>query len=188
MSLRIKVRRTTLAQLESAVGSKALLQGEPYWITDQQQFAIGIDDESYKIIGGVEPKNWVLLGTLNNGENANTVALNLEQSAAYTVRITVQCSANNVSNRMTAQVIADMAVFYVNVGAHSAHETDGVSIVSNVGPIIPVPQAAITSIKMGDILIEPYKPSNMLQFKITNNTGFDGVAIRYHIETVKHDM
>ena len=137
-------------------------------------------------------KNWVLLGTLSNGENANTVALNLEQSAAYTVRITVQCDGRNGNDRMSAQVIADMAVYYVNIGAYSAHDTDGVSIVSTVGAIIPdrtvVPPAAITSIKMGDILIEPYKPSNMLQFKITNNTGVDNVKIRYHIETVKHDM
>ncbi len=137
-------------------------------------------------------KDWVSLGRLDDGQHDFTEQLSLEQGEAYTARITVQCAAKDGNDRMTAQVIADMAVFYVNIGAYSAHDTDGVSIVSNVGAIIPDRSAMnpmpITSIKMGDILIEPYKPSNILQFKITNNTGVDNVNIRYHIETVKHDM
>lgn len=48
MSLKIKFKRGTKAQLDTAAGSNQLEQGEPYLITDQNRLAIGLTASTYE--------------------------------------------------------------------------------------------------------------------------------------------
>lgn len=44
----VKVKRGTRAQLNAAAAANQLNQGEPYLITDEDRFAIGLSASSYK--------------------------------------------------------------------------------------------------------------------------------------------
>lgn len=56
----IKIKRTTAAQLATAVGSSSLNQGEPYLITDTNQMAIGLSTTTYTLFQSIS-------GTLTAG-------------------------------------------------------------------------------------------------------------------------
>jgi PHD/YefM family antitoxin component YafN of YafNO toxin-antitoxin module len=48
MSLTIKIKRATRAQLDSAATSEWLNQSEPYLITDEDRIAVGTSTSTYK--------------------------------------------------------------------------------------------------------------------------------------------
>lgn len=48
MSLTIKIKRATRAQLNSAATAGQLVQGEPYLITDEDRIAVGLSTTTYK--------------------------------------------------------------------------------------------------------------------------------------------
>ena len=64
--LKIKIKRATRAQLNTAASSNNLEQGEPYLITDENRMAVGLTSGTYEsmakqsetiIISATEPSN-----------------------------------------------------------------------------------------------------------------------------------
>ena len=48
MAISLKIKRGTRAQLTAAAGSGTLIAGEPYLVTDEGRFAIGLSGSSFE--------------------------------------------------------------------------------------------------------------------------------------------
>lgn len=74
MSLKVKFKRGTRSQINTAASSNSLLEGEPYLITDENRVAVGLTASTYESFAK-EPTTTAVLTLTVVGWTANSQTL-----------------------------------------------------------------------------------------------------------------
>ena len=192
MAITIKIKRATRAQIDNAASNGHIVEGEPYLITDEKKLAVGVNANTFKVMAhDIQSEEWEDLSMSNYGQHRFTSAVEMIPEEAYSIRLTVQASGSSGTTRGVAQVIADVSVYYVEIGGQADYFYGDVNVVSVSGATIPnqfgVNPDDIIPNDENTLPITVDKSGGRLSFRITNNL-IDNMQMRYRIQVVKHEV